>query len=141
MDYPSKVILLTVFIQVFFTFWTIISMGMGRVKAVKVNELKMKDIALTNTRYPDDVLKLGNNMQNQFETPVLFYAGAAMALALGAVNWVMAAAAVAYIITRFRHRWIHVHHNKVSKRFKVYLYGLGALGLYWAAFAVQVLLV
>lgn len=138
MDYPSKFILLSVFVQVFFTLWTIVSMGLQRVKAVKSEGLKMKDIALTNTRYPDDVLKYGNNMQNQFETPVLLYAGAGMSLALGAVNWVMAGAAVAYIVTRFWHRWIHVGSNRIAKRFKVYLYGIIALSVFWLAFGFHV---
>lgn len=139
MDYPSKIILITVFVQVFFTLWTIIAMGKGRVRAVKTTKLEMKDIALDSSRYPDDVLKLGNNMQNQFETPILLYVGVGMALSLGAVNWIMAAAAVAYIATRFRHRWIHVHQNRVRKRFMAYVYGLAALSIYWVAFGVQVI--
>lgn len=139
MDTPSKIILLTVFVQVFFTLWTIIAMGKGRVKAVQESDLTMKDIALDNKRYPDDVLKLGNNMHNQFETPILLYAGAGIALAVGAVNWVMAAAAVAYIGSRFWHRFIHVRHNIVGKRFLAYVFGLVALGVYWGALGVQII--
>lgn len=137
MDAQSKVILAVVFVQVFFTLWTILSMGLGRVSALKSTDLTMKDIALDNKVYPDDILKLGNNMQNQFETPILLYAGAAIALSVGA-NWVMAGAAVAYLATRFWHRWIHVRHNRVSKRFMVFVYGIGALLVFWMALAVQV---
>ena len=140
MDLPSKIILISVFIQVFFTLWTILAMGMGRVNAIKTSDLTMKDVALDNKVYPDDVLKLGNNMQNQFETPILLYAGAAIALIVGA-NWVMAGAAVVYLITRFWHRWIHVRHNRVTKRFMVFVYGIVALGVFWAALAVQAFVV
>ena len=140
MDLPSQIILITVFIQVFFTLWTILSMGLGRVKAVKTTALTMKDVALNNKVYPEDVLKLGNNMQNQFETPILLYAGAAIALSVGA-NWVMAGAAVAYLFTRFWHRWIHVRHNRVTKRFMVFVYGIVALGVFWAALAVQAFII
>ena len=138
MDIQSKIILIVVLIQVFFTLWTILAMGMGRVNAIKNSELTMKDVALDNKVYPDDVLKLGNNMQNQFETPILLYAGAAIALSVGA-NWIMAGAAVAYLITRFWHRWIHVRHNRVTKRFMVFVYGIGALCVFWAALAYQIL--
>jgi len=62
------------------------------------------------------------------------------ALALNAVNGVMAAAAVAYIATRFWHRFIHVRHNRVAKRFKVFVYGLVALTVFWLALTVQLLL-
>ena len=137
MDIQSKIILIAVFIQVFFTLWTILSMGRSRVNAIKNSALTMKDVALDNKVYPDEVLKLGNNMQNQFETPILLYAGAAIAMSVGA-NWVMAGAAVAYIITRFWHRWIHVRHNRVTKRFMMFVYGIAALAVFWVALAVQV---
>ncbi len=137
MDIQSKIILIAVFIQAFFTLWTILSMGLGRVNSIKTTELTMKDVALDNKVYPEEVLKLGNNMQNQFETPILLYAGAAIALIVGA-NWVMAAAAMAYIATRFWHRWIHVRHNDVTKRFMVFVYGIAALGVFWLALAYQV---
>jgi len=137
MDAQSKVIMVVVFVQVFFTLWTILSMGLGRVNAIKTTELTMKDVALDNKVYPDDILKLGNNMQNQFETPILLYAGAAIAMSVGA-NWMMAGAAVAYLATRFWHRWIHVRHNRVSKRFMVFVYGIAALAVFWMALAVQV---
>ena len=137
MDLPLKIILITVFVQVFFTLWTILAMGMGRVGAIKTTDLTMKDVALDNKAYPDDVLKLGNNMQNQFETPILLFAGAAIALSVGA-NWVMAGAAVAYLATRFWHRWIHVRHNNVRQRFVAFVCGVGALSVFWIALAVRV---
>ncbi len=137
MDIQSKIILITVFVQVFFTLWTILAMGLGRVNAIKTSDLTMKDVALDNKVYPDDVLKLGNNMQNQFETPILLYTGAAISLSVGA-NWVMAGAAVAYLATRFWHRWIHVRHNRVTKRFMVFVYGIVALAVFWMALAMQV---
>jgi len=137
MDTPSKIILIVVFVQVFLTLWTILSMGRGRVNAIKTTDLKMKDVALDNKVYPDTVLKLGNNMQNQFETPILLYAGAAISMSVGA-NWVMAGAAVAYMVTRFWHRWIHVRHNRVTKRFMVFVYGIAALFVFWLALAAQV---
>ena len=137
MDIQSKIILSVVIIQVFFTVWTILSMGLARVKAIKTSELTTKDVALDNKVYPDDVLKLGNNMQNQFETPILLYAGAAIAMSVG-TNWVMAGAAVAFMATRFWHRWIHVSHNNVTKRFMMFVYGLGALCVFWAALAFEI---
>jgi hypothetical protein len=122
---------------VFFTLWTILAVGLGRVKALETTDLTMKDVALDSKRYPEPVLKLGNNMQNQFETPILLYMGAAVALSVGA-NWAMAGAAMAYIITRFWHRYIHVHHNNLRQRFMVFVFGIGALTVFWAALGVQV---
>ncbi len=137
MDLALKIIVISVFVQVFFTLWAILAMGMGRVKALETTDLTMKDVALDSKRYPEQVLKLGNSMQNQFETPILLYAGAAIALSVGA-NWVMAGAAVAYLATRFWHRWIHVRHNNVRQRFVAFVCGVGALSIFWIALAVQV---
>ncbi|MBL1437976.1 MAG: MAPEG family protein [Rhodobacteraceae bacterium] len=137
MDLPSKIILITVIVQVFFTLWTILSAGMGRANALKTTDLTLKDVALDNKAYPEEILKLGNNMQNQFETPVLLYAGAAIAMSVGA-NWVMAVAGVAYLTTRFWHRWIHIRHNRVGKRFMVFVYGIAALSIFWMALTAQV---
>ena len=140
MDVASKIMLASVFVQVGLTLWSILSMGFGRVNALKTTELHIRDVALSSTKYPEDVLKLSNNMQNQFETPVLLYAGVGIALAIGVVNWVMTGAAVAYVLFRFWHRWIHVSHNNVPKRFKVYVYGLVALCVFWLSLAVEVFL-
>jgi len=139
-DLASKIMLATVFVQVGLTLWSILSMGFGRVNALKTSDLHIRDIALSNTKYPEDVIKLSNNMHNQFETPILLYAGVGIALALGVVNWLMVATSVVYIVFRFWHRWIHVGHNNVPKRFLVYVYGIAALCLFWVALAVEVFL-
>jgi hypothetical protein len=44
------------------------------VAAVKAGEVRLKDIALDSSRWPERLRKLANNYQNQFELPVLFYA-------------------------------------------------------------------
>ncbi len=137
MDLPLKIILISVFVQVFFTLWAILAVGLGRVNALETTDLTMNDVALDSKLYPESVLKLGNNMQNQFETPVLLYTGAAMALSVGA-NWGMAMAAIAYIFSRFWHRHIHVHHNNVRQRFIVFVYGIAALTVFWVGLGVQV---
>ena len=138
MDIQSKILLATVFAQVMLTIWSILSMGMARVNSLKTTELHIRDVALANTKYPDDVLKLSNNMHNQFETPILLYAGVAVALAVGLTNWVMVGAAVAYIVFRLLHRFIHVRGNNVPKRFMMFVYGLVSLTIYWLAFGVSV---
>ena len=140
MDIQSKTLFATVFVQVGLAIWTILSMGLGKLDALKATDLHIRDIALSNDPFPDDVLKLSNNMRNQFETPVLLYAGVGIALAVGVANWVLVCAAVVYVLTRFWHRSIHVGHNNVPKRFKVYVYGITALSVFWLALAVEIFL-
>ena len=46
----------------------------------------MRDIALSNEAWPDDLKKVANNMHNQFETPVLFYVLCGVATYVGATG-------------------------------------------------------
>lgn len=140
MDLQIQVMLGAVFAQVGLTLWAILAMGFGRVNALKTTDLHIRDVALSSTRYPDGVLKLSNNMHNQFETPILLYAGVGFALTLGVANWVMAGAAAAYVISRFWHHWIHVRHNNVPKRFMVFVYGIAALSVFWLALGAEIFL-
>ena len=138
MDLQSKIILLTVFLQVSITLWAIVTAGVVRTRALTSTDLRLRMDALRICRYPDEALKFGNNMQNQFETPILLYAGASIALAVGVASWVMAGAAVAYVLARIWHRWIHVRHNNVRKRFAVFVYGIAAITVFWAALGFEI---
>ena len=140
MDIKLKLLLAAVLIQFGLTLWALLATGRVRLKALKSTDLSIADIALSKTAYPEDVQKQQNNLQNQFETPILFYIAVALIAALGVVNWVMVGAAIAFVGLRFWHRRIHITHNHVIKRFNVFLYGLFALTILWGALAVEVLL-
>ena len=47
---------------------------LGRIKSVMSGKTRMKDIALSNADWPENVRKFGNNFSNQFEVPTLWYA-------------------------------------------------------------------
>ena len=63
-------------------FWT----GRQRVRAIRKRRVRFQDVALNREAWPDDVRKVGHNLENQFETPVLFYVLCGAATHIGATG-------------------------------------------------------
>ncbi|MXU66271.1 MAPEG family protein [Oceanomicrobium pacificus] len=124
-----------VFFQVALTFWAIIAMGQGRLAALQAKQVRMADIAIETDAYPENVRLLQANVRNQFETPVLLYAGVGIALATGAVNWGVALGALTYAVSRALHRWVHAGSNHLPSRFNAFVLGLVGLLILWLALA------
>lgn len=132
-------LVLALLAQFGWTFVVMTSAGRARFRAACERRLK-GDIALTHDGWPDDVRKLGNNMNNQFETPTLFYALGLLALVIGAAGTVVAVLAWAYVATRVVHTAIHTGSNVVIRRFQVFLAGVGCLMAMTAYLAVHTIL-
>lgn len=133
MTTSAIVLVCAAFAQVLLTFWAIWRMGMARVAVIRSGDLKMADIALDSRAWPDHIQKLQANTSNQFETPILFFAGIAIALGAGAATAWVALFAWLYVASRLAHRRIHVGSNNVAARFRAYLMGLFALMAMWIA--------
>lgn len=140
MDITIKIALLALVVQVFFTFYVFVRMGNARTAALAAGELHFRDIALGNEAWSDDVKKLGNNLQNQFETPVIFYIAVVLMAALSINSWILALGAVAYVGLRVLHFKIHTGKNHMPTRFKVFGASLAALAIMWLRMAVEVIL-
>ena len=109
--------------------WTMIVMGAaGRVRTRAAMAGRVgREAALGKGGWPDDVLKFGNNMNNQFETPTLFYGLVLLTLQLKLAGPIMAAMAVVYLASRLAHTAVHITTNHVPHRFGIFLIGLVAL--------------
>lgn len=112
--------------QMAFTFVVMVRAGRARFAAARARRTT-GNIALDSGAWPDDVRKIVNNMNNQFETPTLFYALVLLALATGGAGWTLAVLAWGYVATRVVHSAIHTGSNRVLPRFRVFLAGLGML--------------
>lgn len=114
-----------------------IRMGRARTAAVRSGLVTMKDIALDASRWPDDVRKLSNNYDNQFQIPVLFYALLPLLIVLAKVDWLLVALAWIFIASRIVHSMIHTGGNIVIHRFRAFLFGFVTLGAMWIWFALR----
>jgi len=126
-----------VFVHVLLVVALVIATGRGRVAAVNAGEVRLKDIALDSSKWPEGLRKLGNNYQNQFELPVLFYAVVALLIATGLGDGVALVLAWGFVVSRLVHSFIQVGTNNVVHRLYAFGAGLAALAALWLWFALR----
>ena len=117
--------------QILLSFVMIVAAGRARIGAVRAGRVRTSEIALRGDAWPDDVRKLANNMQNQFETPILFFALSAAATYIGATGLLTTLLAWAYVAARIGHAAIHTTSNNVLRRLQVFVAGLCVLAAMW----------
>jgi hypothetical protein len=126
-----------VFVHVVLVIALVIATGRGRVAAVRAGEVRLGDIALDSSRWPERLRKLANNYQNQFELPVLFYAVTALLIATGLADGVALVLAWAFVACRLVHSFIHVGSNNVVHRLFAFGASVAALAAMWLWFALR----
>ena len=101
----------------------------GRLALVKKREFAAGNVdtaktALDQGAWPESVLKVNNNLRNQFETPILFYFLCFLLWALRGVDTTVMVIASVYVLTRFAHATIHTTSNNVKYRFLMFMTGV-----------------
>lgn len=134
-----SIALICVFVQAALTFLALVRMGKVRVNSHVSKEVSYGDVALDTRNYPDTVKQFQNNVTNQFETPILFYAVVAIGAATDSVSSLVAIGAVIYVISRLVHHFIHVGTNHVRKRFNAFVVGLLGLLISWIGLGIALL--
>jgi hypothetical protein len=136
----QNLILLPVFVQVMLTVSVLIVLGARRRRSMARRGQKVDDMALArDVDWEKPALLASNNFKNQFELPVLFYAGAAFALATRSVDMGLFLLACVFALTRIGHTAVHLANGRVTWRGIFYLIGLVALVAFWITLAVRVL--
>jgi len=130
-------LLLPAFVQVFWVTALAIRMGRARTRAVRSGQVKIKDVALDNSRWPEDVRKLSNNYDNQFQLPVFFFAILPLLIFLVKVDWLQVTLAWVFVGSRILHSLIHTGDNVVLRRFQAFLVGFVAVSTMWGWFALR----
>ncbi|MDP2800662.1 MAG: MAPEG family protein [Phreatobacter sp.] len=113
--------------QVALTIVVLFVLGYFRRQALTARDVRLKDIALSGDTWPAKAKQAANNFTNQFETPVLFYVLAIMAIHVGATGWLMASFAWVFVATRVAHAYVHIGSNDLRIRPLVFLVGCFAL--------------
>lgn len=134
----QQALLLPVILHMLMTMGLGVASALARRKALLAGRARMKDIVLDARAWPDDVRKLGNNYDNQFQLPMVWYAGTAFTLALGLVDAVAVALAWTFLALRIWHSVIHVGPNILVRRFYVFVAGAVMLTLSWLWLAYKV---
>lgn len=119
----SSAILWPVVVQVILTFSMFAVLAVRKAKAVKSGGVDRSKTALDNAAWPDDVVQVSNNIQNQFQTPVLFYVLSFAFLITNTVSTAVLGLAWLYVISRVVHAYVHTGSNYVPVRLRVFLVG------------------
>jgi hypothetical protein len=130
---------LPVLAQVGLTFVIYVALAVAKKRAARAHAVDRERAALHADAWPESVLKINNNLRNQFETPVLFYVVCFVLVAVGATGWLVQALAWLFVASRAIHAWIHTRSNIVPARRRVFMAGVLIVMLLWVIALLRVL--
>jgi hypothetical protein len=136
-----QLLLLPLFLHVLLITVVGISAVQARIRSVLGGETRMKDIALGTDAWPDKVRQLGNNFDNQFDVPMLWYACCALLLGTGLADWISVALSWLFLAARVAHAFIHTGSNYVPTRMRVFLAGFAIVFSMWAWFGLRLFVI
>tara|TARA_R110002051_G_scaffold325086_1_gene425694 strand:+ start:1248 stop:1622 length:375 start_codon:yes stop_codon:yes gene_type:complete len=100
-----------------------IMLGVRKAAAVKAGKVNREQAALNNRVWPEDVVKISNNIANQFEAPVLFYILCLVIYSIHGVNTAAIALAWLFVLSRCAHAYVHIGSNYVPLRMRLFVLG------------------
>ena len=133
----ASFLILAVVAQVTLTLGVGAALGRARFRAGREGAVRVSEIAIDGSRWPDGPRKLANNYQNQFEAPVLLYALVPLLLVTGLADAPSAALAWIFVAFRVAHSIEHTGRNKVLVRFRFFMGSVVAVSLMWIWFALR----
>ncbi|MBO6718927.1 MAG: MAPEG family protein [Rhizobiaceae bacterium] len=108
----------------------------NRIRAVKSGNAKSSQFR-ENQVEPPESLFYRNNLANQFELPVLFYAACISLFVTGGASTVPVVLAWLFALSRIAHAVIHVTSNRLRYRRPVFTLGYLFLAVMWVWFALH----
>lgn len=136
----EKIIILAMFTQITLSLVVMLIMGKRRFAAAKNKQLDLSDFKTMQLDKAGDTIRVADrNFSNQFEIPVLFYAGCLLALQLSSASTLVAILACLFVATRIVHSVIHLGKNNVRARFNVFLLGCICVFSIWLAMVWRIL--
>ena len=122
-----KLIFWPAVVQIALTSYVYVRLKNVKAEAVKKGGVDRQKNALDPDAWPDAVRKVNNNIRNQFELPVLFYALTMIIWAIGAVNPLTLGLACLFVASRLVHTYIHTGPNIVKYRLRAFTVGFVAV--------------
>jgi hypothetical protein len=137
----TKLMLLPLFVHVALILFVGMDSLRARIKSVKSGSTKLHEIATNSNAWPWRIKKYGDNFDNQFQTPMLWYGVCALIVALRLEDKVFVALSWMFLLTRVAHSYVHTTHNDVPMRMRIFVLGFITLVVMWAWLAVRLFLV
>lgn len=110
---------------------------LGRIQSVRSGETKLSNIALSSAAWPERLRKLGNNFDNQFDIPWLWYSVCAFMIITSKVDVFAVILSWGFLVSRVAHSYIHTGSNVIRYRMYSYLLGFILVFLMWVWFGLR----
>ena len=120
---PNNMILLPVLAQVLLTIIVYGTLVLAKAKAMKGGLVDLDRRALHDDAWPENVMKINNNIRNQFEVPVLFYVLTILLWQLNQTGVLAQSLAWLFVASRLVHAYIHTGSNYGPLRRNVFMFG------------------
>lgn len=126
-----------VFVYVAYCVIIIGMMGFTRFKAMASGEVRGRKLKLGERNWPERIQRISNVAQNQWETPILFWAAIVMALLLQIQSPLLIVLAWLYVAARLVHGVIYISVNHILSRFCAFAFGLAMMTAMWVTIALE----
>lgn len=124
---------------VMLTFFMMAATGITRLISVRRRQVHPRYyVLMSGDTPPDYVQKVGRNMANLLEVPVLFYLLAVLVILFEINNQLLVDLAWLYVALRLVHSIIHISYNNVPHRFIVFVLSVVTLMIMWLQFIMLV---
>jgi hypothetical protein len=117
---------------IFFLYWLLSRKRFAAVKTGSAEAGQFRE----NRQEPPESLLVHNNLKNQFELPVLFYAACLALYVSTADNAATIALAWLFVLSRYAHSYLHLTSNRLRYRRPAFLVGFFTLMIMWIWLAV-----
>ncbi|CDZ44552.1 MAPEG family protein [Neorhizobium galegae] len=121
---------------VFFLYWLLSKKRYMAVKSGSAEAGQFRE----NREEPRESLVVHNNLKNQFELPVLFYAVCLALYVSTADNWGSVVLAWIFVLSRYAHSYVHLTSNRLRYRRPIFMVGFFAVMAMWVWLAVWLVL-
>jgi len=138
---PQTAILWPAIAMAFLTGFVWLRLGSDRLAELRARRIHPQQIA--NAKDASDKLQnvqSADHFRNLFEVPVLFYALCGFLAITKLTTLFLLACAWGYVVLRAAHAYVHLTHNKVVRRFQVFVASTIVLYVMWGIFAVRLMI-
>lgn len=135
----SGLMILPLLAQMLLTLVMFMLLGSRKASAYRSGQADPRLTALDGRAWPEPVLKVSNNIANQFETPILFYILGLLAIQLEMVSLPLLVLSWLYVAARIGHAVVHVGSNRVPIRMRFFIASLVILLIQLGMVAVEAL--
>jgi len=117
----DSLILWSILLHVVWVAALYIVLALRKAAAVKAGGVDLRKTAIDNKAWPESVVRVSNNIDNNFESPILFYGVTIVSFLMGVTNTVAYICAFAYVLLRMVHSLVHIRSNYVPLRMRIFI--------------------